>query len=134
MAKCRISFHGQKSSKPLQNHIQEVSQGFDKHFRAEPRLTWTFNQEGKLKIAHCRLVIGQKEFFGSASATDIYAVVDSVITRLVKQMRRSKTAKRSDRRERGLRARHKEAPSQPSSASWKEDEDARDDRPFVSVK
>ena len=85
-----ISFKNMDRSQALQVYIQEKSEKLKKYFNGRISVSWNFSAEHLDKIAHCRLVGNNMDYFGEASAGDIHVAADMALDRIEKQLRKHK--------------------------------------------
>ncbi|HAR41823.1 MAG TPA: ribosome-associated translation inhibitor RaiA [Bdellovibrionales bacterium] len=85
-----ISFRNMDTSQALQVYTREKSEKLKKYFDGRISVSWNFSVEKLSKVAHCRLVGNNMDYFGEASTEDIHASVDQALTKIEKQLRKHK--------------------------------------------
>ena len=85
-----VSFKQMDSSEALRVFVTEKCQTLTKYFNGRITVSWNFHMERGNYIAHCHLVGNNMDYFSEASANDAHGVVDLVIDKIEKQIRRHK--------------------------------------------
>jgi len=85
-----ISFRNMDTSQALQVYTREKSEKLKRYFNGRISVTWNFSVEKLSKVAHCRLVGNNMDYFGEASTEDIHASVDQALIKIEKQLRKHK--------------------------------------------
>ncbi|HLE00384.1 MAG TPA: ribosome-associated translation inhibitor RaiA [Bdellovibrionota bacterium] len=85
-----ISFRNMDTSQALQVYTKEKSEKLKKYFNGRISVTWNFSVEKLTKVAHCRLVGNNMDYFGEAATDDLHSSVDHVVEKIEKQLRKHK--------------------------------------------
>ena len=78
------------TSQALQVYTKEKSEKLKKYFNGRISVTWNFSVEKLTKVAHCRLVGNNMDYFGEAATDDLHSSVDHVVEKIEKQLRKHK--------------------------------------------
>ena len=86
----QISFRNMDTSQALQTYTKEKSEVLKKYFNGRITISWNFSIEKLNKVAHCRLVGNNMDYFGEASNEDIHVSIDQALDKIEKQLRKHK--------------------------------------------
>ena len=86
----KVSFQHIESSDSLREFTEEKSKKIKKFFKGKINLDWHLSQEHERKIAHCHLTGKNIDFFAEDSTKDFQQSIDSVVTKLERQIRKQK--------------------------------------------
>lgn len=85
-----FSFKHLGATEALKAYTTEKSQKLAKYFKGRTHVTWSFDVQKTLQVAHCHLVGNDMDYFGEASSEDLYKSIDMAIVRIEKQLRKHK--------------------------------------------
>lgn len=86
----KMSFKHMKPSNAIKTFATEKSQKLAKYFRGRISVNWNFVVEKQAHVAHCHMVGNNMDFFGEGETEDMQASIDVAISRIEKQLRKTK--------------------------------------------
>lgn len=85
-----VSFKHMDPSDSLKTFIHEKSSTLTKYFQGKISVTWNLTIEKQNRVAHCRLVGNNMDYFGEGSTEDFKASIDQALEKIEKQIRKHK--------------------------------------------